>query len=725
MSRSKSQSLLDDILFAPDFELSDLRGLNVGQEWEWVESSETSDPEFSAADGWNKSSVTVRLPKEKEKWADESEAPQLEVPDVYHRSLLDIIKTVCRDPEASSYQWIPYKQFWRRPKNSSNGTVDEESAEVDDICVYSELFNSDAMLLEYEKIHSQPPDPDDPPDTEVAIADISEMGTPADMEHRNILRVDTTAIQNLIDGTRRSVFRKGFALNSKKITKILDPKSLVTTRSAFSQRLSKFGFNFYPMSVPDLLHEFELGVWKAVFTHLLRILYAEGKDRIQILNKRFHLVPTFGHNTIRHFMNNVSAMKQLAARDFEDILQCIIPVLDMLLPPEHNKVVLTLLFELATWHALAKLRLHTEDTLTVFTRTTESLGDSLHAFINTTCEAYDTQELPKEHAARGRRTAAMRERGSVVSNRKKSRRGKGKGKATDTNASSGMVNELSNGPKIKKLNLSTYKLHALANYPQAIRQFGTTDNYSTQVGELEHRHGKRWYVRTNKNKHVGQITKHERHTWLLHRISQDEQRRAHEKVLHESTVIAGNATSSISRAGGCSHLHSGVAAIKMTTNIPLPKHSSPFDHYHMSDYTPVWENIPRWLKANKDDCAFENFIPLLKNHLLSRLMGCEFDGDENEFTPEEHATLKILENKIYFHKVMHVNYTTYDMRRDQDMIDPRTHPDVMVLAHEDDQDHNTKQGEVRACAGERVPLEEQAACMLITWMAEVRCVPAQ
>ncbi|PCH41841.1 hypothetical protein WOLCODRAFT_159357 [Wolfiporia cocos MD-104 SS10] len=66
MSRSKSQSLLDDVLFAPDFELSDLRGLNVGREWERVESSETSDPEFSAADGWNKSSVTVRLPKEKE-----------------------------------------------------------------------------------------------------------------------------------------------------------------------------------------------------------------------------------------------------------------------------------------------------------------------------------------------------------------------------------------------------------------------------------------------------------------------------------------------------------------------------------------------------------------------------------------------------------------------------------------------------------------------------------
>ena len=28
------------------------------------------------------------------------------------------------------------------------------------------------------------------------------------------------------------------------------------------------------MLVVDLMHEFELGVWKSLFTHLIRILYA-------------------------------------------------------------------------------------------------------------------------------------------------------------------------------------------------------------------------------------------------------------------------------------------------------------------------------------------------------------------------------------------------------------------------------------------------------------------
>jgi hypothetical protein len=53
-----------------------------------------------------------------------------------------------------------------------------------------------------------------------------------------------------------------------------------------SQKLLFFGFNFFSMFVPDLLHEFELRVWKAVFTHLMRLLYTAGGDAISKLNYR-------------------------------------------------------------------------------------------------------------------------------------------------------------------------------------------------------------------------------------------------------------------------------------------------------------------------------------------------------------------------------------------------------------------------------------------------------
>jgi hypothetical protein len=97
------------------------------------------------------------------------------------------------------------------------------------------------------------------------------------------------------------------------------------------------------MLVVDLLHEFELGVWKSLFTHLIRILYATAPhgslvtelDRRfvnfsavsyqELINFpvtiRFRAMPTFGSSTIRRFATNASEMKKLAARDFEDLLQ--------------------------------------------------------------------------------------------------------------------------------------------------------------------------------------------------------------------------------------------------------------------------------------------------------------------------------------------------------------------------------------------------------------------
>ncbi len=51
------------------------------------------------------------------------------------------------------------------------------------------------------------------------------------------------------------------------------------------------------MLAVDLLHEFELGVWKAVFTHLMRILYAAGGDKIQTLNTRYAPIRHMGSSS--------------------------------------------------------------------------------------------------------------------------------------------------------------------------------------------------------------------------------------------------------------------------------------------------------------------------------------------------------------------------------------------------------------------------------------------
>ncbi len=64
-----------------------------------------------------------------------------------------------------------------------------------------------------------------------------------------------------------------------------------------------------------------------------------------------------------------------------------------------------LLFTLAHWHALAKLRQHTDQTLSILDSLTTKLGKLLRDFKGKVCSAYDARELARETASRVRRTA--------------------------------------------------------------------------------------------------------------------------------------------------------------------------------------------------------------------------------------------------------------------------------------------------------------------------------
>jgi hypothetical protein len=81
--------------------------------------------------------------------------------------------------------------------------------------------------------------------------------------------------------------------------------------------------------------------------------------------------------------------------------------------------------------------------------------------------------------------------------------------------------------------------------------------------------------------------------------------------------------------------------------------------------------------------VLQNFVLKLKDHLLGRLLGLEYDGDEHNFSDADRNTVHIMNNRIYSVKVLRVNFTTYDVRRDQDSMNPRTHCDVMVRSQED------------------------------------------
>ncbi|KAJ8508258.1 hypothetical protein ONZ45_g9450 [Pleurotus djamor] len=356
------------------------------------------------------------------------------------------------------------------------------------------------------------------------------------------------------------------------------------------------------MLVVDLLHEVELGVWKHVFTHLIRLLYASpnGQTQVDELDQRFRCMPTFGKTTIRKFATNTSDMKKLAARDFEDILQCSIPAFSGLLDGPHDTRLQKLLYRLGEWHALAKLRMHTDSSLKHFERLTTELGRLMRDFERTTCTQFNTVELPREVNARVRRQAA----GAAAP-----------AQARTTQASASAAR------KSKKLNLNIYKYHALGDYAATIREYGTTDSYSTQMGEQAHRRVKAFYKVTPKRNAAKQIARRHRRERILRR-----------KDLADDINWV-------------------------------------FHHFFM------WTRDVPLIQRRKTSCRSSR-------NVLARMDGRDFDADMDlPYTASDRNSIQLVDNTIFSVKTCRINYTTYDVRRDYDIINPRTqHRDVMVYA---------------------------------------------
>lgn len=145
---------------------------------------------------------------------------------------------------------------------------------------------------------------------------------------------------------------------------------------------------------------------------------------------------------------------------------------------DSDRAIQGLLFTWAEWQALAKLRLHTDSTLTRLEEVTTELGTTLRHFQQNICPRYDTQELPREEAARARRRTATRKKTQASAEPSAS------GPRPSQAAESTGRFAAAAGRKKKQFNLSFIKLHGLGDYPATIRLFGTTDSYSTQIVSL-------------------------------------------------------------------------------------------------------------------------------------------------------------------------------------------------------------------------------------------------
>jgi hypothetical protein len=116
-------------------------------------------------------------------------------------------------------------------------------------------------------------------------------------------------LHDLIARARRFIYNLGKPIAGAAVERLLKAKSLVPTvvrpilssasrclmkdQNVFAHRLAAFGFNPFSMLVVDLMHEFELGVWKSCFKCFLRILYtaAPGGLLVAELDARLVCIP--------------------------------------------------------------------------------------------------------------------------------------------------------------------------------------------------------------------------------------------------------------------------------------------------------------------------------------------------------------------------------------------------------------------------------------------------
>jgi hypothetical protein len=78
---------------------------------------------------------------------------------------------------------------------------------------------------------------------------------------------------------------------------------------------------------------------------------------------------------------------------------------------------------MAHWHALAKLRMHTDLSLEVLDSWTSILGDTAQDFVLLTCSQFQTHELKGEYEARKRKEARASTAERVIGKNDKARSG--------------------------------------------------------------------------------------------------------------------------------------------------------------------------------------------------------------------------------------------------------------------------------------------------------------
>ena len=140
-SLADMDALVHDVLRVPDFDATHLEGFSASREAKRLD----DDPIHPMSDGWQESTVNIRLPKTYSQFRSEKDAPEAKIPGVLHRDLLQSIVSAFREKSMEAFNLKGFTQLW---KPSTDETAEE---------VFGEAYASAAFREMEEEIRSDKP----------------------------------------------------------------------------------------------------------------------------------------------------------------------------------------------------------------------------------------------------------------------------------------------------------------------------------------------------------------------------------------------------------------------------------------------------------------------------------------------------------------------------------------------------------------------------------------
>ena len=149
-SNPEVNRLVHDVLRDPGFDPNDLAKFDGTRESSRLDHFADSeiDPKdflFGTKDGWVEGAVTMSMPCEGRKHASENDAKTMDIPGVYYRRPLEIMKAALSDSSAETYHWIPFHEYWQPSETAPPERI------------YTELYNSDKFIEEHQQLISTAP----------------------------------------------------------------------------------------------------------------------------------------------------------------------------------------------------------------------------------------------------------------------------------------------------------------------------------------------------------------------------------------------------------------------------------------------------------------------------------------------------------------------------------------------------------------------------------------